>query len=191
MVVQPPVRVGEPRDLFPRHHGRGATWETFLEPDGQTGDYVIFHGNGDCVIVLPITMNGTVLAIHQGRHASLQVMLELPGGALDGKPPEPAAAEEVEEETGYRPERIKLLKRGLSWTEPEACRFGFYSCLAIGCTFEHPPRLKSNEAIELVELPWSAWLAMVEGGEVDDTKAMVTTLLARRHLGPKGELIKP
>ena len=64
----------------------------------------------DYVVVLATTPSDEVVLVRQYRPAVERVVLELPSGHVDpGETPERAAARELEEETGFRPERLELL----------------------------------------------------------------------------------
>lgn len=61
----------------------------------------------DWVNVVPVTTEGEVVMIHQWRHGSYGLTLEIPGGMIDpGETPEGAARRELLEETGYQADTV-------------------------------------------------------------------------------------
>ncbi len=71
-------------------------------------DYIHHHG---AAAVLPVTDDGKILMVRQYRHALERETLEIPAGKLDypGEPMQDCAARELEEETGYRSEKLEFL----------------------------------------------------------------------------------
>ena len=72
-----------------------------FEPTGAEANFVVCD-SADWVLVIPITEDGQIVFIRQFRHAIRQVVLEIPGGIMDGgESPEGTAARELQEETGF------------------------------------------------------------------------------------------
>ncbi|MFN7089229.1 MAG: NUDIX hydrolase [Allorhizobium sp.] len=71
--------------------------------------YVLSYS--DWVNVVAITPDEQILLTKQYRHAAGQAFWEIPGGGIDPNDPDPCAAagRELEEETGYRAEKIELI----------------------------------------------------------------------------------
>ncbi len=79
---------------------------TLVRPGGRevTRELVVHPG---AVVLLPILDDGRIVMIRNVRHAAGQELLELPAGTREpNESAEATAFRELEEETGYRAERI-------------------------------------------------------------------------------------
>ena len=80
-----------------------------LLPNGETGTREWINHPG-AVVIVPILPNGEIALIKQFRYAAGSEFIELPAGKLDaGEDPEKCALRELEEEIGYRANKIKFL----------------------------------------------------------------------------------
>ena len=75
-------------------------------PDGRSAlREVVEHA--EVVAIVPIDSDGNVLLVRQYRLPAAEALLEIPaGGVDDGESVEDAAQRELQEETGYRAERL-------------------------------------------------------------------------------------
>lgn len=90
--------------------------DTVELPNGKESTREVVEHPG-AVTVLAYTGSNELLMVRQYRYAVGQETLELPAGKLDPEEaPEECAARELEEETGFRPRRVKLL--GKFYTSP-------------------------------------------------------------------------
>ena len=80
-----------------------------LLPNGETGAREWVNHPG-AVVIIPILPNGKIALIKQFRYAVGSEFIELPAGKLDaGEDPEKCALRELEEEIGYRANKINFL----------------------------------------------------------------------------------
>ena len=80
-----------------------------LLPNGETAAREWINHPG-AVVIVPILPNGEIALIKQFRYAAGSEFIELPAGKLDaGEDPEKCALRELEEEIGYRANKIKFL----------------------------------------------------------------------------------
>ena len=80
-----------------------------LLPNGETGAREWVNHPG-AVVIIPILPNGKIALIQQFRYAAGSEFIELPAGKLDaGEDPEKCALRELEEEIGYRANKIEFL----------------------------------------------------------------------------------
>jgi len=155
-------------------------------PDGTTAHREVI-GHLGAVAVVPVMDDGTVVLLKQYRHAIGRYNVEIPAGKLDveGEDFEAAAQRELVEEIGHRAGRLDHLTTFLNsagWTDE-------VTHVYLGRELEGatpPPEFqpKAEEAdMEVLRLPMSECLAMVDEGSLTDAKTVIGLLLAARRLG--------
>lgn len=84
--------------------------DTVQVPNGNVVEWD-FIGHRGAAAVVPVTAEGKLLMVRQWRNALDRYTLEIPAGGLNGpeEPTRDAAARELEEETGYRSDKLELL----------------------------------------------------------------------------------
>ena len=109
------------------------------------------------------------------------MLLEAPAGLLDAEAPAVAIRREVEEETGFRLARVDPVFTAYMSPGSVTERLHFYVA-----EVEPEDRVASGggdvgegEDIELVELPFGAALAGIQGGEIVDGKTIMLLYHAR------------
>ena len=142
----------------------------------ETTRAVVFHPGA--VAIVPLLPDGRVVLIRQYRHATGEVLLELPAGTRDqpGEAPIDTAARELIEETGYRAGHLEQLSD--FYTAPGFCNELMSLYLATGLTLGDQ-RLMDDEAIAVEVLPLSDALGLIADGTIRDAKTIIGLLLAR------------
>lgn len=145
---------------------------------GQAKRELIFHKGAVCV--LAVTPEDKIILVRQYRKAIERISLEIPAGKLEvGEAgSEMAAAQrELEEETGYRAERLNLIYD--FYSAIGFCNERLRLYLAEGLVKVENPRDKdADETIELVYLTLEEAKSAIASGEICDGK----TIMAIQHL---------
>jgi ADP-ribose pyrophosphatase len=157
-------------------------------PNGRRSTLELVAHPGAAAIV-PVDGDGNVLLVRQYRHAAKRRwLLEVPAGKLDpGEAPEPGAARECEEETGFRPGRLVPL--GGIWTTPGFTDEWIDLYLALDLEAGRQD-LQEDESLSVERVPLGEAARLALDGGIDDGKSIAALLRAARYLGvlPSGGL---
>nr|WP_263313222.1 NUDIX hydrolase [Mammaliicoccus sp. Marseille-Q6498] len=139
-------------------------------PNGETSSREVVLHNG-AVSVLAITPENEVIVVEQYRKAMEKVLLEIPAGKLEvGEERESAAFRELEEETGYIADELKLI--GEVYGSPGFCNEKISIYLADNLT-EGEVNLDDDEFLHLKKLPISEIKELVLSQKIEDAKTMI------------------
>jgi ADP-ribose pyrophosphatase len=164
--------------------------DRLIEPGGQEATRDIVRHNGSVVILaIDNTTNKRdpwIVVERQYRHAAGRFLWELPAGKLEpGEDVLLGAQRELEEETGYRARKWKLLVE--YYASPGFLGESMKIFLAEGLVAgdAHPDE---DEQIELRLVKLSEVLKMIEKGAILDGKTLTGVLLyARKTSGKRGK----
>jgi ADP-ribose diphosphatase len=163
--------------VFKGHHIQ-VRLDRVLEASGKvfTKEIVVHPG---AVCVVPILDNGDVVLVRQYRHAAQTALLELCAGGLNpGEDPLEAARRELEEETGYRAE--KLVERARFWTTPGFTTEFMYLYEATGLV-QTQTNPDEDEVIDVEVATQEECLRMVDDGRIQDAKSIIGILRVLPH----------
>lgn len=148
----------------------------------------IIQHSGSAVIV-PVFADQTVALVRQYRHAAQKFLLELPAGSLEsGETAEVCALREIQEEIGYKAEKIELLTE--FYVSPGFLDEKMFVFLATGLT-EVGQNLDEDEFLSVEKYSFPNIYEMILRGEFEDAKTMVGLILAGTKLGFPFQRQKP
>ncbi|HEY6188553.1 MAG TPA: NUDIX hydrolase [Pyrinomonadaceae bacterium] len=147
---------------------------------GQTYKREVVHHPGSAAIVA-VFDDMTVALVRQYRHAVVRYLLEIPAGTLASpERPEEGAARELEEELGVVAAQLEKLSE--FFVSPGFVEEKMWVYLATGLT-ETAQRLEEDEMLDIVRVPFTRALEMIEDGEIEDGKTIIGLMLAATRLG--------
>lgn len=154
--------------------------DTVRFPDGKTGELEMVRHPGAAAVVPflsdPAGDDPQVLLLKQYRYAADGFVIEIPAGKLDaGEPPEECAHRELLEETGCSADRLERLTT--IYTTPGFTDERIHLFMASGLTAGETAH-EEHEFITPLRLPLSEALAMIERGEITDSKTVCGLLFA-------------
>ena len=142
-------------------------------PDGsQSSREIVEHGNA--VAIVAVDADDNILLVKQYRRAAEKDLLEVPAGCVDpGEGSDATVIREMQEETGYRPNRIKRL--GGFYSAPGFCTEYLHLYLA---TELAPSRLhaEDTDSIDLVRVPLDEVEELIDSGAICDAKSIAGLL---------------
>jgi ADP-ribose pyrophosphatase len=161
--------------------------EEVEEPTGKRNRRDIIRHNGSVVILAVDTSKSRrdplIVIERQYRHAAQQFLYEVPAGKMEpGEDRLAAAKRELLEETGYTARKWKKLVR--YFASP-----GFLGeWMQVFLAEDLVPGVatpEDDESLELQRVPLSELLRLIERGQIQDGKTLVSVLCYARSLGKK------
>ena len=174
-----PERVLESRRVY---EGRvvNLRLDTVALPDGRSAVREVAE-HAPVVVIVPLDGDGNVLLVRQYRLPVQQSLLELPAGGIDaGESVEEAVQRELREETGQRAGRLERL--AAFYASPGYCDELMHLFLATELE-PSPLAADSDENIEVVLIPLTDALALVDRGQICDAKTIIGLWAAARRIG--------
>jgi ADP-ribose pyrophosphatase len=148
--------------------------DTVLTADGRRSTREIVE-HTPCIGVVAIDDDDNVLLVNQFRTPLGKKLLEIPAGGIDkGEDAETAVIREMQEETGYRPE--KLVRLSGFYLSPGFCNEYLHLYLAMDLA-PAPLHAEDTAGIELERIPVSQIPELIVSGRLQDSKSIAGLLL--------------
>ena len=148
-------------------------------PNGENGirEWIKHPGAVCCIPILP---NGKIALIKQYRYSVKKVMIELPAGKLDKKErPEECAIRELEEEIGYKANKLTFLTNIHPAIGFANEKMWLYLAEDLNKTNQ---KLDSDEFLELIPTKLEDAIKMVWNGAITDVKTIIGIIWADKVL---------
>lgn len=147
--------------------------DTIQTVDGRKATRDIVE-HGECVAIVAIDPGGKILLVKQYRLPAGKQLLEIPAGGIDGnEEPADAVRREMQEETGYLPNKVEKL--GGFYSAPGFCTEYLHLYLA---TELEPNRLvaEDTESITLIRVSPEEITEFIHSGKICDAKSIAGLL---------------
>ncbi|MDD3095125.1 MAG: NUDIX hydrolase [Candidatus Neomarinimicrobiota bacterium] len=154
--------------------------DTVALPDGKSSvrEYIRHPGAVALIAWLP---DGKLLFIRQFRYPLKRVFIELPAGKIDpGENPEQTGLRELEEETGYRAEKLRFLMRihpCIGYSDEVIDIYEAFDLQKTEC------RPDEHEFMEIFSLSLTEALSMIDKGEITDVKTLAGIFAVNHRKG--------
>lgn len=133
---------------------------------------IVDHARGACII--PVKDNGKIIMVKQYRKAVNDFVLEMPAGLVEvNEDPSLAANRELQEEIGYKSNKLKFLFDGYASPGFTNEKNSFFLALDLE---KSELDLDENEYLEVVEYDLKDLVSMLEACEITDMKTIVSIL---------------
>ena len=148
--------------------------DTVRMPGGrETRREIVEHS--DCVAIVAIDADDNVLLVKQFRKSVEKELLEIPAGGIDpGEDTVTTVHREMQEETGYLPQKVERL--GGFYSTPGYCTEYLHLYLATDLTLSQL-FAEDTESIKLVRVLISQIPSLITSGSICDAKSIAGLLI--------------
>ena len=164
------------KTMFEGHIFKVTVDQVLVEENGNIASREIVHHNGGVAIIAII--DGCILLVKQYRYAYGEYTLEIPAGKIEiGEDHYNTGMREIEEETGYRVDSLKLITT--SYPTPGYDTEIIYIYEAINPhKVENPLAKDEDEFIDVIHMPLEEAYEKILSLEIKDAKTVIAILYA-------------
>ncbi len=151
-------------------------------PNGRVIDDYFVSLRPDIALILPLTRAEEVVFVQQYRHGAGEILLELPAGTFDPRQesPEAAVLRELQEETGYRAEKIAHL--GVLYDNPVKETNKIHLFLAWDLADRGEQTLDDTEDITVVLVPLTQVVERINQGAICVSGTIAALFLGLQYI---------
>lgn len=148
--------------------------DTMEFANGNTAEWDFIHHDGAAAVV-PVLDDGRILMVSQYRNALERYTLEIPAGKLDepGEPGIQCAARELEEEAGYKSDKLEWLMTLRTTVAFCNEKIDVYVARDLVATEQH---LDEDEYVDVVPCTLDELKEKIYTGEIQDGKTVAALL---------------
>jgi ADP-ribose pyrophosphatase len=160
--------------------------DTCRLPNGRVISPYYVYEHKPWVTIVALTPDHEVVMINQYRHGAGRIILELPGGTLDGRDSDPAQAarRELLEETGYSGTQFKAI--GQVSADPASHTNLTHCFLVTGAVPTAGQQLDDTEEIDVVLVPLDEAVQLAADGKILQALHVSALFFALHTLGKIG-----
>ncbi|MFH1386089.1 MAG: NUDIX hydrolase [bacterium] len=154
-----------------------------LENGVETTREVVEHPGA--VAIIAITEEDELVLVKQFRYPTGEAVLEIPAGVpKKGEKLVAAAKRELEEETGYRPSKVKELFG--AYSSPGYSDEMIHYCLATGLDMMGQ-NTDEDEIVEVEIVDIETCIDLVKKGKIKDNKTIIGIMLADQYINERAD----
>lgn len=149
-------------------------YKDYIQVNGHEAVWDFFHHNGGAAVI-PVTSEGKILIVRQYRNAIDRYTLEIPAGAFDStvESGKECVMRELEEETGYKAEKVDWLITTRSMVAFSNERVEIYVATDL---IPSTQKLDIEESIELEFYTPEELKEKIFSGEIEDSKTVAALM---------------
>lgn len=154
---------------------------------GKIHTFYVLESN-DWMNVIPLTAEGKVIFVHQFRHGTERVTMEVPGGLVEtAEPPAETARRELLEETGYAGDQI--IPIGMVEPNPAFLDNRCYSFLATNVRLIQKPQFDGTEDIVISQVPLDEVPHLIRNQTITHSLTIAAFYHLERYIEVHGPLV--
>ncbi len=149
--------------------------DTMCLPDGTTEEWDFVSHRKGAAAVVPVMDDGRILMVHQYRNALERETIEIPAGSRDSltEDTKTSAIRELEEETGYRSNKVSFL---ISLRTTVAFCDEFIDVYLAEELLPGKQHLDVGESIEIAAYTLDELCQMIYQGRIQDSKTVAAIM---------------
>lgn len=161
--------------------------DTIRFPNGTEAKWDILLHSGAAAVV-PIDNEGKIILVEQYRGVADKNILEIPAGKLEeGEEPSICAARELEEETGYKPKKLKFICSIYSAVGFSDEIIQIYAAVGLDKGVQN---LDTDEYVTIRKYTIQEIVEMILNGKIKDSKTIAAIFTVKEMIS-NGEILVP